>query len=39
MIYNLRLQDKGVEYPEYDPFDRDVYEWLLQFKRERTGSQ
>jgi hypothetical protein len=33
LIYNMKLMDKGVEFPEYDAFDRDIYEWMYQFSK------
>ena len=33
-IYNMKLLGKGIEHSEYDAFDRNIYEWLLQHSRE-----
>lgn len=36
LTYNMKLLGKGTEYAEYDAFDRNIYEWLLQYSREEA---
>jgi len=36
LIYNHKLLNKGIEYPEYDAFDRNIYKWLLQYSNEEV---
>jgi dienelactone hydrolase len=33
--YTYKMTGQGFERPEYDPFDMNVYEWLLQHSKER----
>ena len=31
--HTYKMTGQGFERPEYDPFDMNVYEWLLQFSK------
>ena len=34
LAFNHKLMNTGIEYSEYDAFDRNIYEWLLQYSKE-----